>query len=82
MSGMIREAELREQLLQENAEFQRLAAEHQSYDIQLESLANKHYLSEEEKLKARTLKKKKLLLKDQMYSMLQKIRSQMKSESQ
>ena len=82
MSDLIPEAELREQLLRENAEYRKLAAEHQSYDNQLESLANKHYLSEEEKLKARTLKKKKLLLKDQMYSMLHKVRTQMKSESQ
>ncbi len=80
MSSLIRESELREQLLRENAEYQRLAAEHQAYDDQLESLASKHYLSEEEQLRERTLKKKKLLLKDQMYSMVQKIRAQMKTE--
>jgi uncharacterized protein YdcH (DUF465 family) len=81
MSGLIREADLREQLLREDVEYQRLAAEHKSYDSQLESLASKHYLSEEDKLRERTLKKKKLLLKDQMYSMIQKIRSQMSAES-
>jgi uncharacterized protein YdcH (DUF465 family) len=81
MSGLIREAELREQLLRENVEYQRLAAEHQSYDSQLENLANKHYLSEEDKIREKTLKKKKLLLKDQMYSMIRKFRTQMKAES-
>lgn len=81
MSGLIREADLREQLLREDVEYRRLAAEHKSYDSQLESLASKHYLSEEDKLRERTLKKKKLLLKDQMYSMIQKIRSQMSAES-
>ncbi len=81
MSCLIPEAELRDQLLKENAEYRRLAAEHQSYDNLLESLSNKHFLSEEEKLQEKTLKKKKLLLKDQMYSMVQKIRKQMEARS-
>jgi hypothetical protein len=79
---MISEAELRDQLLRENAEYRRLAAEHQSYDEQLEGLSSKHFLSEEEKLREKTLKKKKLLLKDQMYLMVQRIRKQMETRSQ
>ena len=81
MSSLMREAELREQLLKENAEYRRLAAEHQSCDDQLESLTNKHFLSEEEELQEKTLKKKKLMLKDQMYSMVQKARRQMEAGS-
>jgi uncharacterized protein YdcH (DUF465 family) len=81
MSCLIPEAELRDQLLKESAEFRRLAAEHQSYDNQLEGLTNKHFLSEEEKLQEKTLKKKKLMLKDQMYSMVQKYRKQMDAGS-
>jgi uncharacterized protein YdcH (DUF465 family) len=81
MSVLIREEELREQLLRENAEYKRLAAEHQSYDDQLEDLGNKHFLSEEEQLQEKTLKKKKLLLKDQMYSMVQRIRKEMSAGS-
>ena len=80
MSSTIPEAELRNQLLKENAEYRRLAAEHQSYNDQLEDLTNKHFLSEEEKLQEKTLKKKKLMLKDQMYSMVQKFRKQMEAE--
>jgi uncharacterized protein YdcH (DUF465 family) len=80
MSCLIPEAELRDQLIKENAEFRRLAEEHQSYDQQLEDLSNKHYLSEEEQLQEKTLKKKKLMLKDQMYSMVQKYRKQMEAE--
>ena len=76
MSCLIPEAELRDQLLKENAEYRRLAAEHQSYDNQLEGLNNKHFLSEEEQLQERTLKKKKLMLKDRMYSMVQQYRKQ------
>jgi uncharacterized protein YdcH (DUF465 family) len=81
MSCLIPEAELRDQLLKENAEYRRLAAEHQSYDDQLEGLANKHFLSAEEQLQEKTLKKKKLMLKDQMYSMVQKYRKQMSAGS-
>jgi hypothetical protein len=79
MSLQIRDAELREQLLSDNAEFRRLAAEHQQYDHQLEDLSSKHFLTEEEKLQEKTLKKKKLMLKDQMYSMVQKARKQLES---
>jgi uncharacterized protein len=78
MSCCNREAELQEQLLRENAEYRRLAAEHQSYDDQLEDLSNKHFLSEEEQIQEKTLKKKKLILKDQMFSMVQKILSRCK----
>jgi len=81
MSVLIREAELREQLLKENEEYRRLAAEHQYYDDQLEALANKHFLSEEEELQEKTLKKKKLMLKDQMYLMLQQVRKQKEAGS-
>ena len=79
MSSLIPEAQLRDQLLKENAEYRRLAAEHQSYDDQLEGLNNKHFLSVEEQLQERTLKKKKLMLKDQMYSMVQKYRKEVEA---
>ena len=79
MSCAVPEAELREQLLQNNAEYRRLAEEHQSYDVQLELLTHKHFLSEEEQIKEKMLKKKKLLLKDQMYMMVQKIRKEMET---
>jgi uncharacterized protein YdcH (DUF465 family) len=78
MTVPIGEAELRQQLLSEDEEFKRLAAEHQSYDEQLELLTRRHHLSEEERIRERTLKKKKLLLKDQMYSIVERYRKQMK----
>ena len=81
MSCVIPETELRNQLLKENSEYQRLAAEHQSYNDQLINLSNKHFLSEEEQIQEKTLKKKKLLLKDQMYSIIQKFRKQMEAQS-
>jgi uncharacterized protein len=80
MSLQIRDAELREQLLKDNAEFRRLSAEHQQYDNQLEEISSKHFLTKEEELQEKTLKKKKLMLKDQMFSMVQKARKQLDSE--
>ncbi len=80
MTSLIPETELQDQLLKENEEYRRLAAEHQSYDDQLEGLMSKHFLSEEEQLQEKTLKKKKLLLKDQMYSIVQKYRKQMETD--
>jgi uncharacterized protein YdcH (DUF465 family) len=81
MSQVTGEAALRDQLMKENEEYRRLAAEHQSCDDELEGLNNKHFLSEEEELKEKTLKKKKLMLKDQMYSLVQKARKQMDAGS-
>lgn len=80
MNCLIPEAELQDKLLKENAEYRRLATEHQSYADQLEGLTNKHFLSEEEQLQEKTLKKKKLMLKDQMYSMVQKYRKQIEAD--
>lgn len=79
MSVLIGEAELKEQLLHTNEEYRRLAAEHQSYSDQLEKLSGRSHLSDEEKIQEVMLKKKKLLLKDQMYLMLQKHRKAIES---
>lgn len=79
MSVPIGEAELRQQLLARDEEYQRLAAEHQSYNEQLEQLSRRHHLSDAERIQEITLKKKKLMLKDQMYSMVQRYRKETKS---
>jgi len=80
MSVQMSDAELRERLLQDSEEYRRLAAEHQHFDHVLEDFANKHYLSEEEQLQEKTMKKKKLMLKDQMYAMVQKKRRELEPE--
>jgi len=61
-------APVRDQLLASSDEFRKLADEHSSYSQRLESLANKKYLSEEEKVEEIRLKKLKLRLKDEMES--------------
>ena len=68
-------AQVREQLLASNEEFRRLASEHSQYAQQLESLIQKKYLSEEEKIEEVRLKKLKLHLKDQMESLEQQFRT-------
>jgi uncharacterized protein YdcH (DUF465 family) len=66
------EKELKEVLMQKNKEFKKAVEMHQKYDTELEKLKSKNYLSDDEKLKVRELKKKKLALKDRMYVMMTK----------
>jgi len=66
--------QVRDHLLASNDEFRRLADEHSQYQRRLESLIQKKYLSEDEKLEEVRLKKLKLRLKDQMEMLEQKFR--------
>ena len=59
----------RDQLLTGHDQFQRLVQEHSQYSQRLESLTQKRYLTEDEKLEEVRLKKLKLRLKDQMQSL-------------
>ena len=61
-------APVRDQLLASSDEFRKLADEHSNYSQRLEALANKKYLSEDEKIEEVRLKKLKLRLKDEMES--------------
>ena len=59
-------SQLRDQLLTSHDEFRRLVQEHSQYSQRLDSLIQKRYLTEDEKLEEVRLKKLKLRLKDQM----------------
>ena len=58
----------RDQLLANHDEFRKLAQEHTQYAQRLDSLTQKRFLTEDEKLEEVRLKKLKLRLKDQMES--------------
>jgi uncharacterized protein len=63
-------------LLTSHDEFQKLVQEHMQYSTRLDSLTQKRYLSEDEKLEEVRLKKLKLRLKDQMQSIERQYRQQ------
>jgi uncharacterized protein YdcH (DUF465 family) len=61
---------LKEELIQQDAEFRELAKEHGRYEERLSELSLLTYPNDDEQLEEVTLKKKKLALKDQMYTMM------------
>jgi len=63
---------LKEELMASNPEFREMAREHGRYEQRLSELSALTYPSDEEQLEEVTLKKKKLALKDQMYSLMVK----------
>jgi uncharacterized protein len=65
---------VREQLLASHDEFRRLAQEHTQYSQRLNSLIEKRYLTEDEKVEEVRLKKLKLRVKDQMQMIEQDFR--------
>jgi len=61
------ETRLKERLLAENVEFRKLFEEHQIHEARLARLSAKPFLTAEEELEKRNIKKQKLALKDRMY---------------
>lgn len=59
---------LKEELMNRDPEFRELAKEHTRYEQRLSELSALAYPNDEEQLEEITLKKKKLALKDLMYS--------------
>ena len=66
--------ELKQHLLQTDAEFRDLTNIHRQLDDRLHELEQKHYLSEPEQLEEVTIKKRKLHLKDRMEDILRRAR--------
>jgi uncharacterized protein YdcH (DUF465 family) len=65
-----------DQFLANHDEFKKLAMEHTLYEKRLDSLTEKRYLTDDEKLEEVRLKKLKLRLKDQMESIQRQFRQQ------
>ncbi|UCC39126.1 MAG: hypothetical protein JSV96_15170 [Candidatus Aminicenantes bacterium] len=68
------EKELKELMLEKNEEFRKVYKQHQKFEKDLEKFKEKSFLTEDEKLKEKELKKKKLALKDRMYFMMTEFR--------
>jgi uncharacterized protein YdcH (DUF465 family) len=62
---------VREQLMATNEHYQDLRKEHTRYAAELDELASKTYLNEQEKLEEVRLKKLKLRVKDEMERLVQ-----------
>ncbi len=62
--------EVKDILIKENQSFKELAQQHKGYEKRLTELADLSYPSEEEIEEETTLKRKKLVIKDEMYSMM------------
>ena len=61
---------VRDELLKQNPTFRDLVQQHQNYEKRLGELAHLSYPSDDEQLEETTLKKKKLLIKDEIYAMM------------
>jgi len=70
----------RDQLIADHEEFRKLAIEHTQYEKRLDSLTQKRYLTDDEKLEEVRLKKLKLRLKDQMQSIERQFRQQTQNQ--
>jgi uncharacterized protein YdcH (DUF465 family) len=70
---------LKEMLARENNEFKQLYETHQSYEQRLDQLVKRPYLTTAEEMEISELKKKKLILKDQMLVIMEKYRDRQAS---
>ena len=61
---------VRDTLLKENQAFRELVQIHENYEKRLTELASLTYPNDEELLEESTLKKKKLVVKDELYAMM------------
>jgi len=66
--------ELKQHLLETDAEFRDLSTVHGELEHRLQELESKHYLSEAEKLEEVQIKKRKLHLKDRMEDIVRRHR--------
>ncbi|HVP80098.1 MAG TPA: DUF465 domain-containing protein [Thermodesulfobacteriota bacterium] len=69
-----KEEELVERLMKENEEFSKTKQAHSQLAKQLDELEKKSFLSPQDEMEIKILKKKKLALKDQMEKILVKYR--------
>jgi hypothetical protein len=66
----MKDEEIVELLKRENEEFRRLYQEHRELDNQIAELSRKHYLTPEEEVEEKRIKKEKLYRKDRIAEMI------------
>jgi uncharacterized protein YdcH (DUF465 family) len=71
----MKEKDLKERLKQENEEFRKAAELHQKYENDLMNFQKKKFMTDEEKLQEKEIKKKKLRLKDKMHLMMEEYKN-------
>ena len=79
MSVLASEAALKDYLIANNEQYRELVNEHRKYEARLSELASLHYPNNDEQLEETILKKKKLLLKDQMETIARKVKASVSS---
>lgn len=61
---------VRDELIKTNPTFRDLVTRHQTYEDRLSQLSGLTYPNDDEQIEESTLKKKKLLVKDEIYAMM------------
>lgn len=75
MSIPTAEAALKDYLVDHDEQYRELATEHRKFEARLDELASLPFPNEDEQLEENVLKKKKLLLKDQMEAIASRYRA-------
>jgi uncharacterized protein YdcH (DUF465 family) len=78
MTDLMKDDEVQQRLLDENAEFRQLKEEHNWFHRKVEDLDKKSFLTPTERQQREAFKKKKLALKDKMEAMMEKYRQEKK----
>ena len=68
----INEMELKARLMDENPDFRRLVEEHRMYDLKIQELSERPFLTGDLEIEEKVLKRKKLLLKDKIHLMMRR----------
>jgi uncharacterized protein YdcH (DUF465 family) len=76
MTDLMKDDEVQQRLLDENAEFRQLKEEHNWFHRKVEDLDKKSFLTPTERQQREELKKKKLALKDKMETIMAAYRQQ------
>ncbi|MEW6455304.1 MAG: YdcH family protein [Acidobacteriota bacterium] len=74
----MKEEEIKKVLLSENEEFKKLYDSHQKYEKELQELSSKKFLTDDERLEIKRIKKEKLILKDKMQLIMEQYQTSLK----